>query len=264
MEAYVAAKANILDHQTGADWIVYGGDDPICSRLAAKAPGQPVEFSMDHRVERGACLEGQRIMLRWDGDGQIICGVDEIRLLGRHNVANVLAACSVAAAMGLPAPAMRSAVTEFTGVAHRLELVGEIGGARYYDDSIATSPERAIAAMRSFDGRVILLTGGRDKHLPWDSWASEAQRSAKRILLFGECADLVEREARSAWACGQGSPPPMERFVTMEEAVRRAGDIAREQDIVLLSPGGTSFDAYRDYQERGDHFQALVSELSEQ
>jgi UDP-N-acetylmuramoylalanine--D-glutamate ligase len=255
MEAYTVAKANILRHQTGGDWAVLNADDAGSAGLETR--GRRLRFSLKRPVE-GAFLEADRLVLDVQDRSETVCRVGDLRLRGRHNVANVLSACAIGAAAGLPLDAMRSAIGSFSGVAHRLELVGEIGGARYYDDSIATSPERSMAALQAFEGEpVILLAGGRDKHLPMEGWGRRIAGSVRELVLFGECAPLVEAAARAA-----GMPPErIHRAGTVEAAVNRSAGLARPGDSILLSPGGTSYDQYRDFEERGAAFAAAVRAL---
>jgi len=149
--------------------------------------------------------------------------------------------------------------TTFTGVEHRLEWVREWNGVQWYDDSIATAPERTLAALRSFEEPIILLAGGRDKKLPWDAFAQEAVQRVRHLVTFGEAgpllADVVATQAENAFLEG------ITQVVTLEEAVETAAQVACPGDVVLLSPGGTSFDAFRDFAERGDRFKALVHSL---
>jgi UDP-N-acetylmuramoylalanine--D-glutamate ligase len=197
----------------------------------------------------------------------IVCHRRELKLMGAHNILNVLAACAVSAAAGASVESMRQVATTFKGVSHRLQLVSERNGARWYDDSIATAPERLMAALRCFDTPVILLCGGRDKNLPWDEACALMLERCKHIFLFGEMGEMVGEkleEVRSAelgvrsgrWAvngrqwtvCG-----------TLEAAIEEAKRTAKRGDVVLLSPGGTSYDAFKDFAERGDRFQELVN-----
>jgi len=160
---------------------------------------------------------------------------------------------------------MRQVATTFAGVAHRLELVREVDGVRWYNDSIATSPERVVAALESFDAPLILLAGGRDKHLPWERFADLVLERVSRLILFGEAADLIADAVEAAWVRVDDlrSPAPLEVFrcQMLDEAVDLAARLAQPDDVVLLSPGGTSFDAYRDFEERGEHFRRLVKAL---
>jgi UDP-N-acetylmuramoylalanine--D-glutamate ligase len=159
--------------------------------------------------------------------------------------------------------ALRRTVTSFPGVEHRLELVRERDGTGWYNDSSATTPERTVAALRSFDGPIVLLAGGRDKYLPWDEMAAVTSQKVRHLVLFGEAAGLIESAMRDAeQAVGE---PPRETAVhqagSLAQAVELAARLARPGDVVLLSPGGTSFDAYQDFPARGEHFRQLVQDL---
>jgi UDP-N-acetylmuramoylalanine--D-glutamate ligase len=170
---------------------------------------------------------------------------------------------------GVPVGAMRKVVTSFPGVEHRLELVGEIRGAKWYNDSIATAPERSLAAIRSFDDPIVLLAGGRDKNLPWDEFAIEVRRRVRRLITFGEAGPMIARLVNGQAPKRHGSRDArsgselegVTQTETLEEAVAVAAGLARAGDVVLLSPGGTSFDAYRDFAERGDRFGDIVRSL---
>jgi UDP-N-acetylmuramoylalanine--D-glutamate ligase len=132
---------------------------------------------------------------------------------------------------------------------------------RWYNDSIATTPERTVAAMRSFDAPIVLLAGGRDKHLPWDEMAALSWRKARHLILFGECADLIDRAMVATKDPGASLQAVIHRAGTLPRAVKMAAELAQPGDVVLLSPGGTSFDAYPDFVARGDHFRDLVRDL---
>jgi UDP-N-acetylmuramoylalanine--D-glutamate ligase len=181
--------------------------------------------------------------------------------LGRHNLANALAACALAAALRVPIEAVHQAVTTFHGVEHRLELISDKHGVRWYDDSIATTPERTVAALQAFaDARVVLLAGGRDKHLPWEEMAACTWKQVRHLILFGEAAELIE-EAMHSSEPAEPSDCQILQAGTLELAVELAAKLAKPGDVVLLSPGGTSFDAYTDFVARGQHFQQLVRAL---
>jgi len=158
---------------------------------------------------------------------------------------------------------LRQVVTSFSGVEHRLELVRQRNGASWYNDSIATTPERTVAALESFDLPIVLLAGGRDKHLPWGEMAGLTWRKVRHLILFGEAADLIEGAMRES-ARQAGSSPGLTHLHhagTLQQAVSLADRLARPGDVVLLSPGGTSFDAYPDFVARGEHFRQLVRAL---
>ncbi len=264
MPAYTAAKRRILDSQVEGDLALLGHDDAGSRELAPAVRGRLAFFSMRGEVpgDMGAFLRDEAITLRLDGQEHSVCHSGEIKLLGRHNVLNVLAACALAGGVGAPVEAVRQVATSFTGVAHRLQLVRSLVGVCYYDDSMATAPERTVAALHAFDAPVVLLAGGRDKALPWKDMAQVALRRARHVVAFGEAAGLVEREIRNEKLENRNEKlEGLTRVETLEEAVEEAARVARPGDVVLLSPGGTSFDAFKDFAERGERFQALVRAL---
>ncbi len=275
MEAYTAAKARILEYQQPGDLAVMNLDDPVTCDLAASPAGAGLRilwFSLEQGAEEGAFLRGDGLILRLAGREQVLCHTGDLKLLGRHNLANLLAASALAIGAimtlqgqenldSMPIEALRQVATSFEGVEHRLEFVRERQQVRWYNDSIATTPERAVAAMRSFDAPIVLLAGGRDKHLPWDEMAALSWRKVRHLILFGECADLIDR----AMAATNDPGAPLQMVIhhagTLPRAVSMAAELAQPGDVVLLSPGGTSFDAYRDFVARGDHFRDLVRDL---
>jgi len=269
MEAYIAAKAHIVTEQGPGDVVVLNLDDAVTRQMGEEilrfAPQNDggerrvVWFSLDESVEEGAFLRGAELVLRMAGREAVVCRAEEVKLIGRHNLANLLAACALAGAAGAPVETMRRVATTFAGVEHRLELVREWGGVRWYNDSIATTPERVAAALQAFEAPVVLLAGGRDKHLPWEEMAALTQRKARHLILFGEAAGLIEQAMQTASRAERACEIHQAR--TLEGAVELAAKLARPGDVVLLSPGGTSFDAYRDFVARGEHFRKLVKAL---
>lgn len=268
MEVYIEAKSQIVRHQ-GRDGIaVLSRDDDNARLLETIAPGSVSWFSAAEAVEDGACLRDGAIVLRDGKREQRVCAVSDIRLRGAHNVLNVLAACALSSAVSVSPEAMLQAISEFTGVPHRLELVRELKGVKWYNDSIATAPERVVAALKSFDEPIVLLAGGRDKKLPWDEFARVARQKVKSIVAFGECANLIEQAAEAENEKASGRQYKMRpklvkvvKVARMAEAVQKAAGISEAGDVVLLSPGGTSFDEFKDFEERGQRFRELVNQL---
>lgn len=255
MEAYWAAKGQILAHQAASDWAVLNADDEWSRRY--QALGRTLRFSLEGVVE-GAYVagtgEGSQVMLL----GEPLLPTSEIPLRGRHNVANVLAAVATAHAANIPREAMASAIRTFQGVAHRLQTVAQRNGVTFVDDSIATAPERSIAALRAYEREpLVLIAGGRDKHLPMREWAELIARRVKHVVLLGEMSELVAQALREA------APEyrAMSWAASMDEAVLQAANAAVEGDVVLLSPGGTSYDMYLDFEARGKDFARAVTEL---
>lgn len=263
MDAYIAAKAHIIEHQTHGDIAVLGRDDPNAYALMPRVQDGLAMFSAVYPQEAGAWLVGERLVCR-PGLGQpieTVCTVDELNIRGPHNVLNTLAACSIAGAAGIDIEAMRKAILEFKAVPHRLEVVREVDGVRWINDSIATAPERVMAALRAFEKEpVVILLGGRDKDLPWGELMREVARRARALISFGEAGLMIAQQA--SWARDAGNFSfPIEQAVDLEEAVRIAAIQAQPGDIVLLSPGCTSYDVYKDFEERGEHFRRLVRKL---
>ncbi len=257
MAAYTEAKSHILRHQGPADAAVLGLDDPGARGLRPLVRGQLAYFSLEQPVEDGAWLSGEALVLRWQGREQRVASVADIGLRGRHNVLNVLAAVAISAAAGAGPEAMRRGLSGFTGVEHRLELVRTWRGTQWYNDSIATAPERVLAALQSFDEPLVLLLGGRDKQLPWEALAERVRERVKAVVLFGEAGPLIERALRAA----QVPPERITRRARLAEAVVAAAAQAQAGDVVLLAPGGTSFDEFHDFAERGERFRRLVEGL---
>jgi len=269
MDAYIAAKRNVVVHQGKDDFAVLGYDDANARALALDTAAHLLWFSGGAEVDEGAFKTNGELTLRWQGADTVIGEASEVRLRGHHNLLNVLAASTLARVVGVPVEAMRRVITTFTGVEHRLEWVRRLHGVDWYDDSIATAPERTLAALRSFEEPIVLLAGGRDKKLPWDEFADEAVKRARQLITFGEAGPMVARVAAERLAEQQGTGgrkrvgglEGITQTETLEEAVEAAARLAQPGDVVLLSPGGTSFDAFRDFAERGDRFKELVREL---
>lgn len=266
MAAYTAAKANILKFQSRGDVAVLGYDDPVARDLRAQVHGNAVFFGLDRLPGgvSGTFLSGDDIILRDGTREQQLMSRTDVSLRGEHNLLNVLAACAIAHAAGIPAAYMRAGIVGFSGLPHRLEYVRSWRGVDWYNDSIATAPERAMAAINSFDRPIVLLAGGRDKDLPWDDFSSLVRRRVDHLILFGEAVDKIQNSINSTPAdgrVGQERPYSIRRCQGLRESVRAASKLAEAGDVVLLSPGGTSFDEFRDFEERGEAFKRWVLEL---
>jgi UDP-N-acetylmuramoylalanine--D-glutamate ligase len=262
MAAYSAAKANILRYQTTAGVAVLSADDAGSMALQELVKGRLRLFSLRRQVNDGAFVNQEKIWLR-DGMREFaVCKLEDIQLRGWHNVLNVLAAVTLADSVGVPVEAMRRAVQSFKGVEHRLELVRTINGVQYINDSIATAPERVIAALDAIQEPIVLLAGGRDKQMVWQPWVDHVQQRVKAVVLFGDLAELMEDHLETAAKTAGSSGSLVVRKKTLAEAVTAASGLANPGDVVLLSPGGTSYDAFLDFEERGRLFRKLVNDLS--
>ena len=291
MAAYAHAKLNLLRQMGSGATLVVNLDDPVTGRLAPpvkrikrrKLPAdwkledmlaetragieaqgvQIVPVSRQVELEHGAWLAGDTLMVH----GEAICTRAEVQLRGDHNISNLLTACAVAHAAGADISAMREVALAFHGVPHRLEVVADGGGVIWVNDSIATSPERAIAAMRSFDPAkqtIILLAGGKDKNLPWDGFASEAVGRINFLIGFGQSGPMIVRHVQERARFLQQKAPNCAVVQRLDEAVELAARVSGSNSVILLSPGGTSFDAYQDFEERGEHFRQLVRRTIQQ
>lgn len=254
-DEYVGLKRNILAYQTRQDCAVMNADDHTSHALMAAVKGRLVRCSIQSPVEGdGAWLEDGQVIVRNGRFAESVAQQDAVHLRGRHNLSNVVMAAAIASQAGFDRGAIGQAIGEFRGVPHRLEIVGRANGATWVNDSIATSPERAIAALNAFTEPVVLLLGGRDKNLPLDGLRELAGTRCRAVVCFGEAAQLFANGIRSA-------VPGTSIVGTLEDAVEAASNIVKEGDVVLLSPGGTSFDAYPSFEVRGERFRAVVGEL---
>lgn len=262
MEAYTAAKARILDFQSKDDTAILGRDNSGSWNLRERVKGKLFTFSLHELDEglNGAYLQDGLLNLR-DGNAYLpLVPREKILLRGDHNVSNVLAAFTIGHAANFPLDAMLAAVEDFRGAPHRMEFVRELRGVRWYNDSIATAPERTAADILSFEEPIVLLLGGRDKNLPWDDLAALIHQRVDHVVVFGEAAEKIAKAVGSSKS-GQ-RPFSLVRCGDLKEAVIRAANVAEAGDVVLLSPGGTSFDAFKDFEERGEKFTKWVLELS--
>jgi UDP-N-acetylmuramoylalanine--D-glutamate ligase len=260
MEAYVDAKRRILTYQDENSTAVIGYDDPRTWELHQEARGRVIAFGHDKPEEGDAAyVEGMRLVLHLGSQSQTICGTDELALKGSHNVLNVLAACALSSAVQVPVEVMAEIARTFRGVPHRLEFVGTVRGADWYNDSIATTPDRALAAVRSFDEPLVLLLGGRDKDLLWTTFANEAILHARTIILFGEAVPKLA--AVFAPILEGKSMPGLHQVEDLERAVAAAAALVQPGDVVLLSPGCTSYDEFSNFEARGDRFREMVRSL---
>jgi UDP-N-acetylmuramoylalanine--D-glutamate ligase len=257
LASYEAAKARIWRDQSAGQVAVGNADDPVVARHLADAPARHVTFGLvgeaDFRVVGGAAPGGR---LAGPGQGRAgpveIARVEELPRALPHDIANGLAAAATALAGGASIDGVRRGLLDFRGLPHRVALVGEAGGVRFYDDSKATTPHAAATAVAGFES-VVLIAGGRNKGLDLGVLA-ESAGPIRAVVAIGEAAPEV--------AAAFAGVRPVTRAGSMDEAVRVAVDLARPGDAVLLSPGCASFDWYGSYGERGDDFARAVGEAT--
>lgn len=261
MEAYISAKSRILAFQHLGDCAVLNREDPESWRLRSMVRGSLVSFGKEKSdaAEPQVYVNDGAIWAERGGTLTKLVDASAIQLRGAHNLMNVLAACALAFTLEFSVSSIAAGLSGFTGVSHRLQLVRTINGVSWFNDSIATAPERTMAALFSFDEPVVLLLGGRDKNLPWEPLSNVIHERVRDVIIFGEAAEKI--------AAALGQPltgdrlQSVSRVATMPEALEQAARVAQPGDVVLLSPGCTSYDAYKDFAERGDIFINWVNAL---
>ena len=257
MAEYVAAKENIFRHQSGEDVAVFNADNDITAEQSRRAAGRARLFSRQDEVADGVFLRGEDIVCRSGGHERVIMTAGDIKIPGVHNVENYMAA--IAAVDGLvPDEVIRDFAREFGGVEHRIELVRTYRGVRYYNDSIASSPSRTIAGLRSFREKVILIAGGYDKHIPFDVLGPEIVEHVKLLVLCGATADKIRAAVENAPGYQPGKPE-IRDVTPFTAAVEAARDRAQPGDVVTLSPACAAFDQFKNFAERGKFFKSIVN-----
>jgi len=255
MKEYTEAKKNIFKYQKKNDILVLNKDDAIVKSMYDEAKGRVSWFTLNGNIEDGAYLENNKLFIK----GKEICKSDEVKLIGIHNIANLLAAfCAVYDEASIKS--MRKVATTFKGVEHRCEFVRRIEGVDYYNDSIASSPTRTLAGLRAFKKPVILIAGGYDKNIPFEPLAKCGYEKIKTLILLGVTKDKIKK-AFDDVSKSKGYQIDIISVNTLEEAVNVAKKIAKAGDIVTLSPACASFDMFKNFAERGLKFKRIVNNL---
>jgi UDP-N-acetylmuramoylalanine--D-glutamate ligase len=260
MEEYTAAKMNIYIHQNEGGRAIFNYDNQTTRELAGGAKGQRMWFSRQNRLEEGVYLRDGAIWLTNEQGSREVLPLREILLPGVHNVENYMAA--IAAVDGLvPDKVVREVAGNFKGVEHRIELVRELDGVRYYNDSIGTSPTRTMACLDSFDQKIILIAGGYDKGVPFTSLGVAITEKVKTLVLTGATSQAIRAAVEGAESYAPGTPDIVE-LDDFAEAVKAARAAAKPGDVVILSPACAAFDKFKNFMERGKYFKELVNQFS--
>lgn len=260
MTEYVGSKVNLLAHQNAFSKTVLNLDNEPCYALKEYVRGNLVCFSRQQIPQRGTYLDENGNLCRINnGKSQILFNKEEIKIPGIHNVENYLAAIA-AVDKDVTDEAILKVAQEFGGVEHRIEYVRTVDNVRYYNDSIASSPTRTIAGLRSFAQKIIVIAGGYDKKIPYEPLGPELVEHAKSLILLGATAPKIEEAVRHCKGFEQ-SGLTLHYAKTLEEAVEIARTIAKDGDVVSLSPASASFDLYKNFEERGRHFKKIVNDL---
>ncbi len=260
MQEYVDAKCNILWHQNAFTKTVLSRDNETTYALRDMVRGELKLFSRHQKVNNGAYLNADGYLVRSrQGVEEVLLHKSEIRIPGIHNVENYLTAIA-AVGDAVSKEVIVSIAKNFGGVEHRIEYVRTVDGVRYYNDSIASSPTRTIAGLRSFDQKLIVIAGGYDKNIPYEPLGEDVNKQVKTLILLGKTAPKIEKAVKEHPTY---DPNAIEiiNVATLEQAVETARKVAKPGDVVTLSPASASFDLYRNFEERGRHFKRLVMEL---
>ncbi|MHB8157987.1 MAG: UDP-N-acetylmuramoyl-L-alanine--D-glutamate ligase, partial [Desulfocucumaceae bacterium] len=230
MAGYAAAKGRISMNQQKGDFLILNYDDPLTREMTGQGRGNVIFFSRRHILEEGAFVQNNKITVCWAGERKIVLDTGDLRIPGAHNLENALAATAAALVMGVSEKNTAKALAGFTGVAHRLELVAEIDGVRYVNDSKGTNPDASIKAVEAFKGPLVLIAGGRNKGNDFTEFTRLAAQKARAVVVLGECA------AEMAGAAEKAGIKTILLAGSFREAVLMARSAAREGDVVLLSP----------------------------
>ena len=254
MRKYAAAKRHILEHQGRGDFAVLNADDRWVRAMADAGKAKRLFFSTRGPVGRGAWLDGDAVRYALGRRCGVIRGLERMKLIGLHNRENVCAAVVTAIALGVKQPAIEEAIRSFQPLPHRLETFAVRRGVTYINDSIATNPNSVAAALRCFDGNMVLIAGGSPKDLPYRPMIAPVVKKVKLLLLIGKAAGEIEAAVRGV----SPEKPEIIHARTLGRAVRIARERAVSGDVVLLSPACASFDQFRNFEERGARFRELV------
>lgn len=251
LEEYVAAKSRLFSNQDADDTAIYFADDDLSHKIVSSSPGKKFSYF----AEPGAFVLDNQVII----DNEIICGTDELRLLGQHNWQNVCAAVTVVWQFVHDVSAIKSVLTTFSGLSHRLEFVRQVDDVLYYDDSFGTTPETAIVAMRAFDRNKIMILGGSDKGADFTRLAEAVvSDKVRKAIVIGDTSSKIRQALLDA---GYSSEDIIVGAQTMDEIVGLAKHHARGGDVVLLSTGCASFGLFKDYKDRGNQFRQVVGAL---
>ncbi len=252
MKEYVSSKKNILNYQNANDLLILNKDNKLTSSMAGEAKGRLAEFSTKEKIENGAYFQHNKLYIK----NKEVCTLDEIQVKGMHNVENLLAAfCAVSDDVSIES--MKKVAMTFTGVEHRCEFVREINGVKYYNDSIASSPSRTLAGLKSFEKPVILIAGGYDKNIPFEPLAENGYMNIKTLILIGDTKNKI-KDAFDKVTREKNIDIPIIVEENFEEAIRKAESLAVSGDIVTLSPACASFDMFPNFEVRGNRFKEIV------
>ncbi len=259
-EEYIEAKARVFKNQDKNGILVLNEDNEFTNRYESKAKGKIRKFSLEKETKCGVYYKDGKVVSSVSGNIKEIMDAKDIKIVGMHNVANVCTAASLVVDI-CGEEAIKNVAMNFGGVEHRMELVREIEGVKWYNDSIASSPSRTIAGLKAFNQKIILIAGGYDKHIPYDVMGPYLLDKVKLMILVGTTSPLIKEAAvKEAIKTGRNVMPIVE-FDNLKDAVEYAKNNSNAGDIVAMSPASASFDLYKNFMIRGDYFKELVNNI---
>lgn len=257
MENYIEAKESITKNQDASCTCVLNYEDEVLRKFGENLQTKVVYFSSRQKLSDGYYLDGENICRSFGGKEEIICNVNELNLLGKHNYENVMAAAAMADSFGVPMEKIKEVLVRFQAVEHRIEYVTEKRGVKFYNDSKGTNPDAAIQGIRAMNRPTLLIGGGYDKQSEYDEWINAFDGKVKKLVLIGETKEKI---ADTAKKCGFTEIVFAD---SLEDAIQICYDNAEEGDAVLLSPACASWDMFGSYEQRGDMFKEIVRNLKE-
>ena len=259
-EEYIEAKACVFKNQDENGILVLNEDNEFTNRYESQAKGKIRKFSLEKETKCGVYYKDGKVVSSVSGNIKEIMDAKDIKIVGMHNVANVCTAASLVVDI-CGEKAIKNVAMNFGGVEHRMELVREIEGVKWYNDSIASSPSRTIAGLKAFNQKIILIAGGYDKHIPYDVMGPYLLDKVKLMILVGTTSPLIKEAAvKEAIKTGRDVMPIVE-FDNLKDAVEYAKNNSNAGDIVAMSPASASFDLYKNFMIRGDYFKELVNNI---
>ena len=257
MEGYVEAKKNIMMNQTAKDYVILNYDDPLTREIGENCVPQVIYFSSTQILENGYYFHDRKIYFAKDGETELICNASGLKILGLHNMENIMAAVAMARCINIPMEKIRETITSFMGVEHRIEYVTDKKGVSYYNDSKGTNPDAAIKAIQAMVRPTVLIGGGYDKDSTYDEWIEAFDGKVRYLVLMGETANKIAECAR------RHGFDQIIMVESLEEAVKVSAKCAESGDAVLLSPACASWDMFKSYEQRGRMFKDFVHKLAD-